>query len=427
LTTWNLVRLGDHVDLLAGYPFPSAKFTSAAHSMRLLKGSVVSQGALDWNGAVGWPSNDTNEYRKFELSVGDIVLAMDRPWIEAGLKYAWITPDDIPCLLVQRVARLRGRNGLDTAFLRDLIGSPGFMNYVRPIVTGVNVPHISPRQISSFRFKLPPLPLQRKIAAILSTYDDLINNDSRRIVLLEEIARRIYREWFVDYRYPGHLNVPLVDSSLGPIPDGWLVKRMDEVANVIDCLHSTKPQQAVSGTGILLQLFNVRSGGLIDLTNKFMVSAAAYEQWTSRIELRQGDCVITNVGRVAAIGQIPVGVKAAPGRNMTAVRPRSIPPTYLLQYLLSEHMQGEVRKKKDAGSIMDSLNVKGIVRLAVPVPNGTLTDEFERLVRPMRRQIEVLERSRQLLRRTRDYLLPRLISGDVDVTDLNIKPSKSVA
>ena len=73
---------------------------------------------------------------------------------------------------------------------------------------------------SSYQIPLPPLPTQRKIAAILSAYDDLIENNNRRIKLLEEMAQRIYREWFVDFRYPGHEDVPLVDSELGPIPDG---------------------------------------------------------------------------------------------------------------------------------------------------------------------------------------------------------------
>ena len=66
---------------------------------------------------------------------------------------------------------------------------------------------------------IPPIPIQRKITAILSAYDDLIENNSRRISLMEEMARRVYREWFVDLRYPGHENVPLMDSELGPIPE----------------------------------------------------------------------------------------------------------------------------------------------------------------------------------------------------------------
>ncbi len=152
--------------------------------------------------------------------------------------------------------------------------------------------------IKSLPVVIPPLPTQRKIAAILSAYDDLIENNGRRIKLLEEMAQRIYREWFVDFRYPGHENVPLVDSELGPVPQGWSVERMGQVADVIDCLHSKKPSSTEDGTGVLLQLFNIGSGGIIDLSQIYKIAATDYEQWTSRIELRGGDCVVTNVGRI---------------------------------------------------------------------------------------------------------------------------------
>ncbi len=289
------------------------------------------------------------------------------------------------------------------------------------------VPGINRNVLHRLPARRPPLATQRKIAAILAAYDDLIENNNRRVKLLEEMAQRIYHEWFVDFRYPGHENVPLVDSELGPIPEGWSVKRMDVIAEVIDCLHSKKPESTEAGTGILLQLFNIGSGGIVDLSQIYRVSDVDYGQWISRIELRRGDCVVTNVGRIAAVAQIPPGLKAAPGRNMTAIRPRTVPPTYLLQYLLSEHMDHEVQKKKDAGSIMDSLNVKGIVKLAVPVPSEALATRFEQLARPLRHEMELLIARQQNLRITRNLVLPRLISGEIDVTDLDIAIPEAAA
>ena len=104
--------------------------------------------------------------------------------------------------------------------------------------------------------RLPAKSVQCQIAAILSAYDDLIENNTRRIKILEEMAQMIYREWFVNFRSPGHEKVELVESELGPIPAGWHVKEMQEVAEVIDCLHSKKPEEYESGVGTLLQLFN---------------------------------------------------------------------------------------------------------------------------------------------------------------------------
>jgi type I restriction enzyme S subunit len=244
-----------------------------------------------------------------------------------------------------------------------------------------------------------------------------MENSQRRIRLLEAMARALYREWFVHFRFPGHEKLPRVASPLGDIPQGWEVKEMREVADVIDCLHSKKPSECPDGPGIFLQLNNIGEGGKLDMSEQFRISADDYARWTSRIELQAGDCVITNVGRVGAVGQMPEGVKAAPGRNMTAIRPRAgrLTPTYLIEYLLSSHMTSEVAKKMDLGTIMDSLNVKGIVRLHVPCPPMEAMLKFESVARPMRKRIEVLVDQIQNLRRTRDLLLPRLLSGQINL------------
>ena len=263
----------------------------------------------------------------------------------------------------------------------------------------------------------PPLPMQRRIAGILSAYDELMENSQRRIRILESMARVLYREWFVHFRFPGYEKLPRVRSPLGEIPQGWEVKEMQVVAEVIDCLHSKKPAECAEGPGVLLQLHNIGEGGKLDMREQFRISAKDYEIWTGRIELRPGDCVVTNVGRVGAVAQIPEGVKAAPGRNMTAIRARSgkLTPTCLIEYLLSSHMETEVAKKKDLGTIMDSLNVKGIIRLHVPCPPIEVMQRFENVVRPIRRHIELLVEQIQNLHRTRDLVLPRLLYGQIDV------------
>src|SRR5690554_5559925 len=217
--TWREVQLGDHVDLLTGYPFKGKQFTQDDNDIRLLRGDNVAQGFLRWNEAKRWSREEYEAYSSCHLQKGDVILAMDRPWISAGLKYAWIKDSDLPCLLVQRVARLRGTDGLLTDYLRYVIGSHDFTNHVLSITTGVNVPHISGRDIKAFRFKLPPEPVQERVASILSAYDDLIENNTRRIEILEEMARRLYEEWFVHFRFPGHEEAELESVTVGDIAE----------------------------------------------------------------------------------------------------------------------------------------------------------------------------------------------------------------
>lgn len=108
---------------------------------------------------------------EFSLDAGDVVIAMDRPWISEGFKIARVQPEDCPALLVQRVARLRGRKEMPNAFLFHLLNHPAFTRHCRP--TETTIPHISPKDIRSFTFPLPPIPLQREFARRVTAVEAL--------------------------------------------------------------------------------------------------------------------------------------------------------------------------------------------------------------------------------------------------------------
>lgn len=150
---WPTVRLGDVTVLLTGFPFKSEEYTEDSFAPRLLRGDNVAQGVLRWNGVKRWPKTAVDDVEQYRLVKGDVILAMDRPWIDAGLKYAAVRESDLPALLVQRVARLRGTGALDTSFLKYVIGSRAFTEHVLAVQTGTAVPHISGGQIKSFEFR----------------------------------------------------------------------------------------------------------------------------------------------------------------------------------------------------------------------------------------------------------------------------------
>lgn len=175
--------LGECVDLLAGFPFKSERFSPNPNDVPLVKGENVGQGRVLWEISKRWPADEYEKYAKFHLIEGDVVLAMDRPWVPAGLKWAVIRAADPKALLVQRVARLRARPAvLNPGFLRCIIGSTRFEQYIKPITTGVNVPHISGQQILDYRFDLPSLKVQRVIGGLVAAYDDLIENNLRLVM-----------------------------------------------------------------------------------------------------------------------------------------------------------------------------------------------------------------------------------------------------
>jgi type I restriction enzyme S subunit len=213
------LRLKECVDLLSGYPFKSKNFSNNSNDIPLVKGDNLHQGFIDWSNAKKWDKNDFENLKKFSLKRGDIVLAMDRPWLKNGLKYSWIKRNcPKECLLVQRVARMRAdEKTISGAFLRYVIGSKAFEGYIKNIVTGVTVPHISGSQILNYKVTIPPLQTQKRIANILSAYDDLIENNQKRIAILEQMAQNLYKEWFVRFRFPNWQNVEFEKG----IPKGW--------------------------------------------------------------------------------------------------------------------------------------------------------------------------------------------------------------
>jgi type I restriction enzyme S subunit len=177
---WVKTTLGTELDLLTGFPFKSAQYTDSENDMRLLRGDNIVQGSLRWDDVKTWPFYDIGEFKRYSLGLGDVVLAMDRPWVKAGLKRAQITSEDLPCLLVQRTARLRGSGNLDNRFLFNLIGSTAFTQHILGVQTGIGVPHISGQQIKSFQFKKPPLYDQLRIADQL----DSLREDTKSLEYL---------------------------------------------------------------------------------------------------------------------------------------------------------------------------------------------------------------------------------------------------
>ena len=198
---------------------------------------------------------------------------------------------------------------------------------------------------------------------------------------------------------------------------------LSDIADVIDCLHSKKPSAIEDSTYQLIQLDNIRNDGFLDMSAcKYMISQADYENWTRKCEIIEGDCVITNVGRIGAVSQAPYGTKAAMGRNMTCIRLKSglQLQAYFITVLLSNHMRRQIQHNTDEGTIMGALNVKNIPKLLFPIFDAPIMSGLESILYPLRKQIEHNSLQNQNLAQLRDTLLPRLMSGEIDVSAIDI-------
>jgi len=431
LAEWPTVRLGDHVDLHVGFAFKSKEFTDEPEDIRLVRGANIGQGTLKWDQKRRFPAERYDEFEKYHLRPGDVVLAMDRPWIDAGLKWAVVSKDEVPTLLVQRVARLRGTQTLVHEFVRYVIGSPEFEAYVQPIVTGVNVPHISGSQIEDFRFQLPPVKAQKEIASLLGTFDELIENNRRRIEILEEMARLIYREWFVHFRFPGHEDVELVDSDLGPVPEGWEVFSLERLQSATPNAIAAGPfgsklgrKDYVDEPGVpVIRGANLRVGGGFVDEGFVYVSSEKAETLTSSYA-RPGDVVVTQRGTLGQVGLIPDSARfdeyvlSQSQMKFTADVERVDP---LVAYMQLATTEGTRRIQDIAtGSGVPHINLTMFRELKFRAPPRSIQSEFTAVVGPMEQLGICLNRQNRTLTEARDLLLPRLISGELDVSDLDL-------
>jgi type I restriction enzyme, S subunit len=180
---WKATTLGAEIELMTGFPFKSNRYTESEESIRLLRGDNIVQGSLRWDDVKKWPESEITEFVNYQLRDGDIVLAMDRPWVKSGLKHAMISSDDLPCLLVQRTACIRGTKDIKDRFLMYLIGSHSFIRHILSNQTGIGVPHISGKQIQSFGFSKPPLATQILISDSL---DELRTKTQRLEAIYQE-------------------------------------------------------------------------------------------------------------------------------------------------------------------------------------------------------------------------------------------------
>jgi len=431
ISKYPVEKLAPNADIQPGFAFKSECFTSNDEDLPLVKGENVHQGYIDWLGAKRWPAEDYESCYKYHLVPGDIVLAMDRPWVTAGLKWSYIKPHDPKALLVQRVARIRSRKKLDQNYLRHVISSNYFANYLKPIVTGVNVPHISGKQIGAFQIPIPKIEVQRKIASILTAYDELIEVNKRRIALLEKMAERIYREWFVSMRFPGHQDTDFV----GGVPEGWnSIPMRDLIQHYIgggwgeeeSTAKFSEPAFVIRGTDIP----SVQAGGISSIPFRFHtpsnLKSRAMESDDFVFEASGGS---TNqlLGRNIRISQILLESFSAPVIpasfcKLIRFNRQLVSPFLMQQYLKLFYEQGLVGIFQVQSTGISNYQFESFLKHhKMLTPPSDIQRQFEDVVKPMLDLKDHLGLQTTVAIKTRGLLLPRLISGKLSVDDLAIQ------
>jgi type I restriction enzyme S subunit len=279
---------------------------------------------------------------------------------------------------------------------------------------GTNISYLTQDILSALEVPFPPFSTQRKIAAVLGAYDDLIDNNLRRIKILEEMAQNLYSEWFVKFRFPGHQQARFTDSPIGPIPEGWLGSFPDFV-DFKEGPGLRKWQYRSEG----LPFLNIRTlvHNDIDLSKVQYLDKNEVEDKYQHFLLAEYDHVVSSsgtLGRIVTIQKqhLPLMLNT----SIIRMRPRTIRVGrwQLKHFLNSDYFQNQILSFA-IGAAQPNFGPIHLKQMLIVAPSDEIGVLYEETVEPLEEMIGVLVRKNTILRRTRDLLPPKLISGEVDI------------
>ena len=353
---------------------------------------------------------DDREASKYLLQSGDLLFARRSLVLEGSGKCSLVVGASEPTTFESSIIRARPNpEEADSRFLLYLFQSPLGRAIMAAISTRTAVSGIRASDLADVGLPVPPLDEQRRIAGILSAYDDLIENCQRRIRILEVMARRLYREWFVHFRYPNHESIPLVESPLGPIPQGWEVKTVGESFEIIGGGTPSKTEPGFWDDGDI-QWYSPR-----DLTaagTMFIDDSVGHitPLGLAKSSARMFPAESVMLTSRATIGAVAINTQpACTNQGFITCLPNDQMPLFYLYNWVTENV--EQFDRLASGATFKEISRGVFKTIDVLRPKESVVCRFEELVEPACRQILNLQRQTANLRRTRDLLLPRLIGS----------------
>ena len=400
---WKLSTIGEHVELLTGFPFESKTYTDLTEDVHLLRGDNIGQGFLRWRDAKRWPAAQTSELTRYFLQRGDFVIAMDRTWIPSGVKISEVSESDLPCLLVQRVSRLRAKSSLDQRLLRQWFSGHRFEQYVKKVQTETAVPHISPADIREFPILLPPLQEQLRIAEILTAWDSSIETVDKLIQNSEAQKKGLMQRLLTgECRLPG-FNRPWVAktvNAIGAFRKGNGLKRDDIQNHGLPCILY----------GDLYTKYEY-----VARTVTSFISATLAE---SSQPIRKGDLLFTVSGETAdEIGKCVayLGDPVAYAGGDLLIQSPTNDDSEFLGYLLNHESIIRQKARLAQGHSVVHINAKSLGSIPLKLPDRDEQRAVASILSLAHRTIKNYVLQRRQLADQKEALMQRLLTGKLRV------------
>ncbi|PKO87581.1 MAG: restriction endonuclease subunit S [Betaproteobacteria bacterium HGW-Betaproteobacteria-10] len=402
--SWREITLGSAIHVKHGFAFKGDLFADTGEYIVLTPGNFNEEG-----GFRARPEKDRfyagDIPEAYVLAEGELIVAMTEQG--AGLLgSAALVPKANYYLHNQRLGLVDQIDAsvLDRRFLYLLFNSRSVRAQISGSASGTKVRHTAPERIYRVRAWVPDINIQRSISEHVLAYDDLIENNRRRMALLEESARLLYREWFVRLRFPGHEHTPIVDG----VPQGWQRKTLGEVAHI----NQRNIGSAFDGEIEYIDIASVTQNSVNETTKYDFRDAPG----RARRVVRHGDiiwsCVRPNRRSHAVIWQPAENLIVSTG--FVVMSQKSLPTSFLYQAVTTDLFVGYLENHAK-GAAYPAVVSGDFERATILVPPSALLTSFDDFAKPLLDQAQNLQLQNQKLRAARDLLLPRLMSGELAV------------
>ena len=351
---------------------------------------------------------------------GDIILTREAPLGRVGLlRY------NMNIFLGQRLVMYRvNKTVLNNKFLLYALLSHEVQGQIMGFGSGSTVEHMRVPDCEKVLISYPELPLQEKIATILSNYDDLIENNTKRIQLLERMAKMIYDEWFFKFKFPGHENVKIVDSKLGKIPEGWEVTTISKIFNVNKGLSYKSKNLVNNGGYAFISLKSVDRGGGFRHDGIKRYNG----DFKDKHVVKNGDIIIAVtdmtqnrdiIARPARIPELNENCRLI-SMDLVKVNPlNGINIDWLYSFLKYSKFGIDIKEFANGANVLH-LKSEPILDYKFILPPENIRLEFAEMISKIYKLLDKYQLKNKNIQETRDLLLPKLIDGVVDISELDI-------
>ena len=357
---------------------------------------------IDW-ASVPYCEIDEKNLAKFSLEPGDIVIARTG----ATVGYAKLIRDNEPSVFASYLVRIRvDPEKADPGYIGRIVESEVYKRFVLSRVGGAAQPNANAKVLSSFRLPIPEKATQRRIASILSAYDDLIENNRRRIQLLEESARLLYREWFFHLRFPGHEHVKIING----VPEGWEKNTISKLGDVVTGkTPSTKDPDNFGGKIPFIKTPDMHKNPIVIESAQYLSEKGANSQTKKYIP--KDSIMVSCIGTVGVVAIS--AIKAQTNQQINTIIPQKDHFRYYVYFALSD-----LKSRLEAmggGATMVNVNKGKFESLPIVIPSDSILQEFHEVCNPIFLQIRNLLIQNQKIKTARDIMLPRFMNGEIEV------------